>query len=71
MSGRSEALSIRQQAELIEALTIRCVMRNGAPADETEIVISADDVSALKALASRLYRIAPYEDAIKRMVMAR
>lgn len=60
--------SIRRQAELLEGLVAHCRMRGGAPAGEALITITRDEASELQALARLMWRMAPCEDEIKRLV---
>ena len=60
--------SIRRQAELLDGLVAHCLMRGGAPACEALITITRDEASELQALARMMWRMAPYEDEIKRLV---
>lgn len=61
-------LSLSKQAELIEALIDRCIMRDGSIAAESFLRIETGDVEDLQALANRLRRMGPYESAIRKMV---
>lgn len=70
MSER-ERLSIEQQADLIDRLVRRCTMMDGRVADEATLLIEKIDVAALADLASRLRRMAPHEDGIRRLVVGR
>lgn len=64
-------LSIEQQADFVDGLIMRCQMRGGAVADETTIILNKSDVDHLADLASRLLRMAPHEDSIRRVVMGK
>ncbi|HEY5797643.1 MAG TPA: hypothetical protein VIU82_21785 [Bosea sp. (in: a-proteobacteria)] len=60
--------TLKQQAEFLDYITGRCVMRDGATARETLSVLSEDDVNEIRAIAMRLHRMAPHENAIRRAV---
>lgn len=64
-------MSIQQQAEFVEALAKRCHMVDGSVARESLLSLTADEAEDLAALAKRLYRIAPHETEIRRMVTGR
>lgn len=64
-------MSILQQAELIDRIVARCTMLGGETAGETHLTLTKDDADDLRALASRLWRMAPAENAIKRLVVGR
>ncbi|WP_421930019.1 hypothetical protein [Nitratireductor rhodophyticola] len=68
MSGAGSSLTIAQQAEMVDALTMRCKMRDGRAAQETIISLTPEQAGELAALADRLRRIAPFENQIRRMV---
>lgn len=70
-SDKRKPMTIRQQAEFIEALARRCVMRDGTVAAETFIMLDANDADDLKALADRLHRMGPHENQIRRVVVGR
>ena len=67
---RKEPLSMLAQSDLIDALIGRCVMRGGALAGETLLVIDNEAVDDLLQLANRLRRLALFEDRIRAMMMA-
>jgi hypothetical protein len=67
----SAPMSIQQQAEFIDSIATRCVMSDGTPAHETIIILNASEAADLSALAKRLYRMAPHEDRIRRLVVGR
>lgn len=67
----AERLSIEQQADYVDDLARRCIMRGGEPATEATLVLTKDDVEILDALAHRLRRMAPHEEAIKRVVVGK
>lgn len=70
MTGRAP-LSIIQQADLVDGLIVHCRMVDGALAAEAHVTISKDDANDLIALATRLRRMAPHENAIKKLVVGR
>ncbi len=53
---------------MVDALTMRCKMRDGRAAQETIISLTPEQAGELAALADRLRRIAPFENQIRRMV---
>lgn len=61
-------LSIEQQAFLIDEIVRRCKVRDGRIAEETALLLTRQDVLDLDALATRLSRMAPHEEKIKRVV---
>lgn len=67
MSGRASQ-SILRQAELLDGLVGHCLMHGGAPAGEALVTITRAEAGELQALARRLWRMAPYEDEIRRLV---
>lgn len=67
----SSTLSIAQQADFVDGLSLRCVMRGGTVAGETHLTIEKADVEILRALGLRLRRMAPHEDAIRKLVVGR
>lgn len=71
MSDKRQPMSILQQAEFIAELARRCVMADGSVAKETFALLTPDDAADLKALADRLFRMAPHERAIRRVVTGR
>lgn len=71
MSEVREPLSMRDQATLLMRLLGRTRMQGGATAEETTMVVSAVDVADLDHLITRLERMAPFEDGIRKLVMGR
>jgi hypothetical protein len=65
------AISIGQQADLIDHFVSRCTMRGGKMAGETVLMLDATEVEDLRRLADRLRRMAPHETAIRRLVTGR
>jgi len=61
-------LSLKEQVDFVDRLVIRCVMRGGGAADETTLVLTAEDAEHLKDLSDRLFKIAPYEERLRAMV---
>lgn len=68
---KSGPLSIREQADFIDGLALRCVMRGGDVARETHLTLEKTDVEILRALGLRLRRMAPHEDEIRKLVVGR
>lgn len=66
-----EPMSIQQQAEFVEMLYKRTIMSDGTRSTEALLVLDPDDADDLLALAKRLYRIAPHEDAVRALVTGR
>lgn len=66
---RKEPLSMLEQARLVDALAGRCVMRDGKIADETTLVLTAEEAGDLTQLANRLFHMAPYQNKIRNLVM--
>ncbi len=64
-------LSIRKQADFIDDMVARCVMRDGKIASETTMLVTAAEVQDFIDLANRLRRMAPYEDQIRYVVTGR
>lgn len=68
---KTKPLSIKEQAYLIEEIVSRCLMHDGSVSDENTMTMKRGDVEKLMHLAARLHRIAPFEDAIRRVVTGR
>lgn len=64
-------MSFYEQADLIDGLANRTATQSGATAAETMMLVTASDVEALRALANRLRRMAPHENAIRLVVVGR
>jgi len=64
-------MSIGQQADFLEYLLNRTTARDDRVAAETLFWLSAEEVADMQALASRLRRMAPHENEIRRMVAGR
>ncbi|WP_454618393.1 hypothetical protein [Bradyrhizobium cenepequi] len=64
-------MSISQQADFLEYLLGRTTTREGVAVVETMMWLTAEEVEDLTALASRLRRMAPHENAIRLMVAGR
>lgn len=60
---------MQEQADLVDRLVGRTVMRGGRIAGDTTIVLTEDDANDLHHLALRLTRMAPMEERIRRLVM--
>lgn len=71
MTGARSPMSIRQQAEFVEALARRCVLLDGTVAKETFLSISRDEAEDLRAISDRLHRMSPHEPAIRKLVTGR
>lgn len=63
--------TLAQQADLLDYLIGRMVMRDGSDALQCWFLIERAQLEDLRSLAQRLHRIAPHEAAIKRMVSGR
>lgn len=64
-------MTIEQQAAFVAELARRCRMVDGTVAEETFVLLTADDAADLQALADRLFRMAPHEAAIRELVVGR
>lgn len=64
-------ITIEQQAFFVADLERRCRMLDGTFAAETFVLLTANDAAELKALADRLFRMAPHEAAIRKLVTGR
>lgn len=64
-------MSFYEQADFIDQLANRTATMSGATAAETMMLVTADDVEALRAVANRLRRMAPHENSIRRVVVGR
>lgn len=71
MSTAKRYLTIEEQAEFLADLAWRCKMNSGATSDETFLLLSKEDAEKLSGVADRLFRMAPFEAAIRRMVTGR
>lgn len=71
MTNNGKVMSIGDQAEMLDDIIARCTMRDGSPADISDLTLTVADVVALRSLSDRLWRIAPHEDAIKKVVLGR
>ncbi len=71
MRKPGDELSIRGQMELLDSLVARCAMRSGDLAEETTLVLTAQEAHDLHHLSIRLQRLWPFEDRIKKLVMGR
>jgi len=63
----SDNPTIADQAAFISDLYYRCVMRGGVEANEAVLVLSAGEISGLRRVMTRLERIAPHEDVIRKI----
>ena len=64
-------MSFLEQADFIDHLAARTTCRTGETAAETMMLVTADDVEMLRALANRLRRMAPHENSIRKVVVGR
>lgn len=64
-------MSFYEQADFIDFLADRTTSRTGATAAETMMLVTAEDVEALRAMATRLRRMAPHESSIREVVVGR
>lgn len=71
MSEVRPPLSMLEQADLLDDVLTRTLMREGKLADETVIVLTADHVEDLQHLVLRLRRMARHEVEIRKLVMGR
>lgn len=63
--------SIEDQANFVDAIVLRCKMHDGSVAGQSWVLFDADGIEELRALATRLRRMAPHENAIRRLVVGR
>ena len=68
MAKRQSPLSLLEQAEMIDHLVGRCVMRGGAVADETLLVITGQTAQNLISLAHHLRHLSSFQGRIDMMV---
>lgn len=66
-----KSLSIKEQAEYVEALASRCYCYSDKNFGPAVLSLELDDVEILRALAARLKRMAPHEPEIRRLVARR
>ena len=71
MSDPRPPATLQQQADLIEYLIRRMHMRDGQPAKEAWMLLTAAELEDLKGIEARLRRMAPFENQIRKMVTAR
>jgi hypothetical protein len=71
MAKRQSPLSMLEQAEMIDHLVGRCVMRGGAVADETLLVITGQTAENLISLANHLRRLSHFQGRPDGMVKSR
>ncbi|MDK2769938.1 MAG: hypothetical protein KYX69_19745 [Sphingomonas sp.] len=74
MGGPVEArrpATIAEQADFIDYIVSHCTSRDGTIAASTMHLFTADDVQELQFIASRLHRMAPFEDRIRKIVTQR
>lgn len=63
--------SLDDNAAFLERLRQRVTMRGGADAAEAWLHLTTEDISHLETIAERLARMAPHEEAIRRIVVGR
>ncbi len=68
-ASKEAPLTLMGQADLLDCLLNRCVVRDGSTAKETWMMLAAKDVADLRALEARLRRMARHEAQIKNLVM--
>lgn len=68
---RREHLSMTQQADLLDRILSRTVIREQGIAAETYLLLTKEEVEDLDHLVMRLRRIAPFETGIRRLVTGR
>jgi hypothetical protein len=71
IAKRQSPLSMLEQAEMIDHLVGRCVMRGGAVADETLLVITGQTAENLISLATHLRRLSHFQGRPDGMVKSR
>lgn len=64
-------MSFYEQADFIDSMVDRTATRTGATAAETMMLVTAADVETLRAMATRLRRMAPHENEIRKVVVGR
>jgi hypothetical protein len=64
-------LSIKEQAEYVEALTMRCCDTQTKNFGPVLLSLELEDVEVLRALSKRLERMAPHEREIRKLVTGR
>lgn len=68
--SKEAPLSIDEQAFMLAGIVDRCKMRDGSFSNAM-ITISAEEARLLDALVLRLYRMAPFENQIRKLVTRR
>lgn len=63
--------SLHDNAELLRYLVARTKMRDGGTPKEMWVLLKEEDIRDLELIAERLSRMAPHEQAIKRIVVGR
>lgn len=63
--------SIEDQADFVDAIVLRCKMHDGSVAGQSWVLFDPEAVEELRAIAARLRRMAPHENAIRRLVVGR
>lgn len=68
LAKRQSPLSMLEQAEMIDRLVGRCVMRGGVVADESLLAITGQTAENLSSLAHHLRRLSHFQARIDMMV---
>lgn len=71
MTERRAPMTIQQQADFLDYLAGCCIMRDGSVAGRASLVLTDENVEDLRAISTRLHRMAPHEAEIKKLVQAR
>lgn len=65
----SKPMSMREQSEFLDYLVRSNKMADGTPAGDSWLRMTREQMATVSGIQSRLERMAPYEDKIKRLVM--
>lgn len=71
MTDKRPPATLAQQADHLNYVLGRCIKRRGDIANETWMLISAADYEDLRALETRLRRMARHENQIRNLVMGK
>lgn len=71
MTEARPPLTLTGQADLIAYLLRRATMADGRPAGEAWMLLTSQEMEDLRHIETRLRRIAPFENQIKRMVQGK
>jgi len=63
--------SIKDQADFLRYLLARTKLKGGATSVETWMLLRGDEVRELERIQTRLERMAPHEEQIRKMVTKR